>query len=250
VSRLRKEPRLRTADKIPPPYPLNDFPKQFGLEVGRQVIYILATKPTPSLEGEEWEEIFAHAIGAEWKPSNVGLDDIVLDNCAWGAKTVYNSRPWTCTNVRLISGRNSPVFSYGGTVSTDHDPVEVGRQVVDIWNARVDSVRAKYKHVRTVVLIKSPDLLKLSVFEFETIRYAPELYDWTWNNRGNLEGHRDGKHYFTWQPHGSQFTIKEYPPKQRLCIELKPPGKIPQDTLLRAIGFDESWVKIHTKEQT
>jgi hypothetical protein len=50
----------------------------------------LATKGRPSLEGEEWEKIFASSIGAEWKPSNIGLDDVVLGNTAWGAKTVKN----------------------------------------------------------------------------------------------------------------------------------------------------------------
>ena len=30
-------------------------------------------------------------VGAEWKPSNVGLDDVVLDNCCWGAKTVFGA---------------------------------------------------------------------------------------------------------------------------------------------------------------
>ncbi len=239
-----KYPRLRTADKVPPPYPLGKFPPNFGIEIGKRIIYILATKSSAALEGPEWEEIFAHSIGATWKPSNIGLDDIVMGNCAWGAKTVQNSKPWTCKRVRLISGRNSPVFSYGETISTEHPPDRVGDQVVNIWNARVESIRSKFPHVRTVVLIKGPGLLTLSVFEFETVRYNPSLYEWRWNENGNLEGWRDGKKKFTWQPHGSQFTIIEEVPDSRLKIRVRDPGKVPQDNLLEAIGFDDSWIEV------
>jgi len=108
-----REPKLRYAAKIQPPYPLNKFPSDFALKVGKQVIYLIYAKSTPSLEGGEWENVFAKAIGAEWKPSNVGLDDVILGNCAWGAKTVKNANPWKAKYVRLISGRNSPVYSYG-----------------------------------------------------------------------------------------------------------------------------------------
>lgn len=50
-----KSPRLRTVDKIKPPYSLNKFPASFGKRLGKEVIYLIATKSTPSLEGSEWE---------------------------------------------------------------------------------------------------------------------------------------------------------------------------------------------------
>ena len=88
--------------------------------------------------------------------------------------------------VRLISGRNSPVYSYGGTIDTSADPNEIGEQVLEIWNERVSAIREKYKHLRTVVLVKSDDLSQVAVFEFDTIRYDSELFDFEWNKRGNL----------------------------------------------------------------
>lgn len=239
-----RRPRLRTADKVPPPYPLGRFPANFGLRVGKQIIYLIATKSNPTILGGEWEEVFARAIDAEWVPSNIGLDDVVKDNCAWGAKTVTNRNPWTCGHVRLISGRNSPVYSYGDEISTEAEPTEVGRQVVEIWNARVESIRAKHRHLRTIVLIKGPGLLTLSIFEVETIRYEPDLYTWSWNERGNLEGHRDGQHHFTWQPHGSQFTIIQRVPDNRLKLQLQQPGRISETEYLHAIGYDDSWVRV------
>ena len=86
-------PRLRTVEKYKPPYPLNEFPKRFALDLGRETVYLLASRgDTARIEGSDWEEIFARLIGAQWKPSNVGLDDVVLEQTAWGAKSVKNRR--------------------------------------------------------------------------------------------------------------------------------------------------------------
>ncbi len=240
----KKSPKLRSADKVPPPYPLGKFPNTFALEVGKQVIYNVATKNKSSIEGPEWEYIFANAIGADWKPSSIGLDDIVLDNCAWSAKSVKASNPWKAKTVRLISGRNSPTFSYDSPVVRESDPYVVGEQILEIWNYRVESLQQKYRHLRTVVLIKSQDLLKLTVFEIETVRYVPNLYDWHWNKNNNLEGYRNGVHHFTWQPHGSQFTIKEPVPEQKLCLALKQPKHVNVEDFLKVMGFDNTWVRV------
>lgn len=76
----------------------------------------------------------------------------------------------------MISGRNSPTYSYGVDSITSENPDEIGRLVLDIWNERVSAVRQIYKFVRTVVLVKSKDYSDYLVFEFDTIRYDPELY--------------------------------------------------------------------------
>ena len=75
---MAQSPKLRTVEKYRPPYPLNRFPNGFALNLGKEVIYILASRGTPRLEGTDWEEIFARLVGAKWLPSNVGLDDIIL----------------------------------------------------------------------------------------------------------------------------------------------------------------------------
>lgn len=237
-------PKLRNVEKIPPPYPLNSFPKDLALKIGEQVIYILATKPTPVLEGAEWEQIFAEAIGADWKPSNIGLDDIILKNCAWGAKTIKSSRPWTQSSVRLISGRNSPSFSYGKTIDTKHEPNSVGTDILEIWNKRVEGIRSRFAHARTVVLIKSDDLLNLTIFESDLIRYDKNQATWKWNKNNNLEGFINNHHIFTWQPHGSQFTIIEKVPEKKLKLKLKPPEKIDKHEFMQKIGFNHSWIEI------
>lgn len=243
----RKYPRLRTVDKVKPPYLLNEFPKNFGYKLAREIVYLLATKGNPSLEGKEWEEIFAICIQAEWKPSNIGLDDVVLESCAWGAKTVIG-KPSTQKIVRLITGRNSPIYSFGENTIANVDPNHLGKQILEIWNERVSAVRKLYKHVRTVVLIKSSDLAEVAIFEFDTIRYDPEVYVWKWNKNSNLEGFdRNEEHQFTWQPHGSQFTVLEHVPEDCLIVTTKIPPKIDKVATLKEIGFNENWIVVRRR---
>jgi hypothetical protein len=122
----------------------------------------------------------------------------------------------------------------------------VGAMVLGIWNERVAAIRAKYQHLRTVVLVKSEDLLEVSVFEFDTVLYEPTAYAWRWNKQHNLEGlDKAGKeHHFTWQPHGAQFTIIEEVPAHRLALRLKQPPAMEPDAVLATLGFDPSWVQV------
>ena len=245
----KKTPKLRTVNKSLPPFLLNDFPKDFPFLLGKELVYLLASKGKPVLEGPEWEAIFASCIGAEWKPSNVGLDDVIMGNTAWGAKTVKSAKPSTQKKIRLISGRNSIVYSFGGKIDTSADPNIIGEQVLDIWNGRVSAVREKFQNLRTVVLVKSNDLTEVVVFEFETIRYDPELFVWKWNKNSNLIGIEKStdEHLFTWQPHGSQFTINETVPEKAIIIKIKSPKALNKEKVLTTLGFDKSWVTIRLK---
>lgn len=77
-----KKPKLRRVQKYSPPYVLNRFPPTFALNLGKEIVYLLASKGKPVLEGSDWEEIFANCIDASWRPSNIGLDDVVKHQCA------------------------------------------------------------------------------------------------------------------------------------------------------------------------
>jgi hypothetical protein len=241
-----RKPRIRNADKTPGPYPLSHFPSGFASALGREVVYLLATRPAPTIEGQDWEQIFARLLDARWKPSNVGLDDVVLETTAWGAKTIKQDNPYVAKRIRLICGRNSPNYSFEEPNSTQLDPDVVGSMVLEIWNARVSAIRAKYENVRTVVLLKSDDLLELTMFEYETVMFPPDEYRWEWNKRKNLEGYSRStdQHKFTWQPHGSQFTVVEDVPKKKLSIRIKQPPLLPPHQVLEMVGFDDSWVEV------
>ncbi len=113
-------------------------------------------------------------------------------------------------------------------------------------NERVAAIRRLYQHLRAVVLVKSNDLLELAVFEFETVLYPTVQFWWQWNENNNLEGFSKDtdNHIFTWQPHGSQFTIIEKVPANRLAIKIKQPPHQNRDSVLKSIDFDESWVEV------
>lgn len=242
-----RDPKLRTVNKSVPPFNLNDFPAKFPLSIGEQLIYILATRGAANIEGEEWEQIFAIAIGAQWKPSNVGLDDIVLGNTAWGAKSVLHKKPSTAKAIRLISGRNDLINSYDYNVQPGLLPDEHGNLVLGIWNERVSKIKEDYKHLRTTVLIRSKDLQECVVYETPTIRYEPELYYWKWNKKEkNLYGYRksDDKQKFTWQSGGQQFTIFETVPDEKIIIRVDKPEVVPKEFVLNHVGFDERWIHI------
>ena len=245
----KQSPKLRTVNKSVSAFPLNEFPKDFPFLLGKELIYLLASKGKSELEGSDWESIFASCIGADWKPSNVGLDDVIIGNTAWGAKTVKAIKPSTQKKVRLISGRNSPIYSFGERIDTKANPNTVGSLILDIWNERVSAIREKFKHLRTIVLIKSSDLSEVVVFEFETIRYDNELFKWEWNKNNNLVGSKkkSGEHRFTWQPHGSQFTILEDVPETSLVINIKQPKTLDKEKILTALGFDKSWITVTHK---
>tara|TARA_B110000037_G_scaffold220233_2_gene287339 strand:- start:43328 stop:43573 length:246 start_codon:yes stop_codon:yes gene_type:complete len=72
---------------------------------------------------------------------------------------------------------------------------------------------------------KSNDLSQVAVCEFDTVRYDSDLYEFIWNKNGNLEGYEKGAVHksvnkrFTWQPHGSQFTITEIVPEKTLILK-------------------------------
>jgi len=224
---------------------LNKFPAHFAVRLGRELVFLLATRQSPRLEGQDWEEIFSRLIGADWENSNVGLDDVRLEQCAWGCKTVKVKIPSAAKTVRLISGRNSPIFSFGDGDILNQEPSLLGEKVLAIWNERVSAIKKNFKYLRTVVLVKSEDLLEVAVFELETIRFEPERISWEWNKSKNLEGFDENRrHRFTWQPHGSQFTIIEKVPEDRLALKIEKPPLLDRDRLLDAIGFDNSWLKV------
>lgn len=89
------------------------------------------------------------------------------------------------------------------------------------------------------------------MFEFDTVRYDYELYTWKWNKNNNLEGieKRTGEHRFTWQPHGSQFTIIEEVPSNSIIIRVKQPTTLDKEQILKALGFDNSWITVTQKNE-
>lgn len=162
---------------------------------------------------------------------------------AWSLKTVKNTSPFTSKTIRLISGRCSPDYSYGIT-DPHKDIQQTGRAVLGIWNERINIAQDQYTDVRTMILVRSNDLKQFVLFEEENHRFATNDYVWEVNANGNLIGidKRTKEHRFTWQPHGSQFTIHTAVPAHCVRFELKHPERITPEGVLANLCFDETWV--------
>ena len=56
-------PKLRSVEKYQPEYPLGQFPKGFAIALGREIVYLLATRDIPKIEGEDWRRFSPDALG-------------------------------------------------------------------------------------------------------------------------------------------------------------------------------------------
>lgn len=241
-----KHPKLRDSKKLQTyePYPVNEIPDDLIVKLGGSIIYLLYIG-RKDISGSDWGDAFAEAIGGSHLDSPVGIADVVLDKMAWSMKTVKNDNPFNTKTVRLISGRCSPDYSYGIT-DPHKDIQETGRAVLGIWNERVNLARDNYNPVRTSVLVRSKDLLSFVLFEEENHRYRTSDYVWEVNNNGNLIGKKieTGEICFTWQPHGSQFTIHTHVPENAAKFTIRCPPILAKKDILRVINFDKDWIEI------
>ena len=239
--KLRDSKRLLTHEL----YPINEIPENVIRKLGRQLVYLLCIG-RKDLTGDDWGNVFAEAIGGVHLQSPVGIADVVYDKMAWSMKTVKKDNPHSSNfSIRLISGRCSPDYSYG--ISDPHEDIQkTGRAVLNIWNERVNIAQDYYNPLRTSILVRSNDLLSYTLFEEENHRYAASNYSWEENKNGNLIG-RDidtGEIRFTWQPHGSQFTIHTKVPSNAVKFKIKQPPMLDMEKTLNQINYDDDWVEI------
>ncbi len=238
--RLRDGKRLQTSE----PYPINEIPSEIIVKLGAHLVYLLYVG-RKDISGSDWGDAFSDAIGGVHLDSPVGIADVVLGKMAWSMKTVKNANPFNAKTVRLISGRCSPDYSYGIT-DPHKDIQETGRAVLGIWNERINLAHDNYNPVRTSVLVRSNDLLSYTLFEEDNHRFRTSDYIWEVNSNGNLIGKHieTGVICFTWQPHGSQFTIHTHVPENAVKFTIKRPPILKKEDILEVIDFDESWVEI------
>lgn len=225
-------------------YPLGQIPDLVINRIGKKITFLFAVG-REDLDGEDWGDAFAYGIEGEHFNRPIGLADVALGTMAWTVKSVKNENPHAVKKVRVISGRCSPDYSYG--ISNPHDNVnETGRAVLNIWNERVNIAKENYEPLRSLLLIRNPQKLEFTLFEHEVNRYVISDYTWKTNANGVLEGYHatSQKHMFTWQPHGSQFTVIYEIPKTCKKFRLKKPPSLGFEPTLQSIGYTDDWVEI------
>lgn len=237
--------RLRgNAPRRSSPYPLGEIPHSVIFNIGRKVVHNLAVGVV-NIAGNDFGDMFAAAIGGKHRSSPLGIADVEWEECAWSIKTIQASKPFQLSTARLISGRNSPVYS-----QRINDPFadlqQTGKAILEIWNERVNEAYEKYRDLRVVLLVRNVSKREFLLTEHEAHRYQPTDYVWELNRQRNLVGKEvsTGKHVFTWQPHGSQFTVlHSIPGSARKFKIVREPVVIDEQKVLDSIGFDESWIE-------
>lgn len=240
-----KPPRLRgNQEGRESLYPLGEFPESVIISIGRSIVHRIAVGHA-NIEGNDFAGIFAKAISGEHYDQPLGITDVWWNNCSWSVKTVQANRPFTVTSVRLISGRNSPDYSYG--IKDAHaDLQQTGSAVLGIWNERVSQSLNQYDDLRVVVFVRNMGTLQFAIFEYEAGQYIAGDYEWKINKTGNLEGfdRSTGEHCFTWQFHGSQFTVLKHIPASVYKFRIKKnPGMIEEQHVLALVQFKEDWIE-------
>ena len=215
-----------------------------AIRLARQFVHRLAVG-NANITGDDFGEIFATAISGNHFHRPIGVTDVTWNGCSWSVKTIQSVRPFEQVTVRLISGRNSPVYSYGITDPFE-DLARTGEAVLNVWNERVNQSLNDYDDLRVVVLVRNMDLLEFSLFEYEAGRYNPRDYEWRLNRNRNMEGYEVnvGEHRFTWQPHGSQFTVvKRIPGSAYKFRIIRHPGLLEPQHVLSLVRFGDEWVE-------
>lgn len=238
--RLRDNQNLKSFEL----YPLGILPDGCIYSIGKWLAYYFAVGKN-DISGEDWGDIFAKGIDGEHLGSPLGLADVIYEGMAWSVKSVKNDNPHKCKHIRVISGRCSPDYSYN--ITNPHEDIDkTGIAVLNIWNERVNVAKDKYEPLRSTILIRNPNTLDFTIFENEVFRFNTQNYKWKVNTRGNLEGFdiTTKKHIFTWQPHGSQFTILYDVPLSAKKFHIKRPPVLDFHKTMEQIGFDKSWIKI------
>jgi hypothetical protein len=242
---MRDETKLKgKAKRRSGPYPLGEIPASVALAIGRKIAHRVAVG-NANIDGNDFGGIFASAIGGMHRNKPLGIADVLLNGCAWSVKTVQSRAPFKQKRVRVISGRNSPIYSLG--ISDPYADIRAtGRAVLKVWNARVDEAFKQFEDLRILIMVRSMARLHFTLFEKEAIRFVPADYRWERNKKGNLEGYdaRTNEHFFTWQPSGSQFTIFHHVPASAYNFRFtKRPGLVEESVILDLIKFEDSWIE-------
>lgn len=106
---------------------------------------------------------------------------------------------------------------------------------------------AEHDDVRIAVLVRNLETREFVLFEEAATRFVPDDYEWGFNARNNLEGHDKvtGTHRFTWQPHGSQFTIvRAMPASARQFIIGPNIPLVEPSAILAHVNYRDDWIRI------
>ena len=244
------DPRLKGASGASRgPWPVGAIPDSVLYALGRGIVHWQAVGNS-DITGDKFSDMFAEAVGGEHLAKPLGLGDVVSDGTAWSLKTVKKRNVRQSAVDRFISGRNSPDFSLG-VADPRKDPEATGRDVLAIWNSRLNASLDEFNELRLACLIRDHQLRDFCLFEQPLTQFPVGDYTWRFEAlmkgaNENLQGYElaTGEHRFTWQPHGGQFTVKRpRPGSSRYFRIVKNVPLHTKESVLKWIGYRDSWIE-------
>lgn len=225
------------------PYPINEFPNAVVEYICKGIVHLKAVGHA-DMTGDQFSRIFSDAVSGYSFGKPVGIADVAWNGCCWSVKTVQQKRPHETRSIRLISGRNSPVYS-SGINDPFHDIQATGQSVLDIYNDRIHKARWDHDDLRLLVLIRNMNAQEYSLFERPIAPLVVNNYHWKVNSNNNLCGYEGKQQVFTWQPHGSQFTIHEAVPSSATKFRIvREPRMLEMSHVLELVQFNSDWIEI------
>lgn len=243
---MSNNPRLRGSSGAQQgPWPTGQIPDCVLYAIGKHLVHGYAIGRN-DLSGGDFGDIFATAINGTHYDSPIGLTDVALNDSGWSIKTVKSAKPFQQSKIRLISGRNSPDYSFG--ISDPRADIQkTGDAVLAIWNSRLNASRQTHADLRTLVLIRNMESKEFVLFEDEARQYVTGDYAWKLNENDNIQGHRvsDDRHCFTWQFHGSQFTVVRDVPGSARCFKIdRNVPLITKEDIWNVINYQQNWIQL------
>ncbi len=207
----------------------------FAQELGKDLTFLLATRGKLELDNEEWARMLERAARTE--SSNRAVLRRARCFRVWHP---FETRHVSLTNTLKLSAEFHELLRNG-----ESDSNKFGAMILDAWNKSL-SVARGFDEERFSVLFAGMNSSCAAFFEIPIISYEPSEYDWDWNEDDGLDGYVKGTccQRFTWQPHGSQFTITTVIPDNRLKLRIRQPPRLDREEVLTQLRFDPSWVEI------
>ena len=150
-------PKLRDNQLASWPYKITAIPQSHIFAFAEEITQS-AYLGKSDIQGDEWGDMFARAINGAYLASPVGHVDVTKGKLAWSVKTIKDKNPHKKRTIRIISGRNSPDYSFG--IKNVHDDInKTGAAVLSIWNERVNLSINSYKIIPRLSILRPDPLL-------------------------------------------------------------------------------------------
>ena len=183
------------------PYLIGEFSHKVIESICKPIVHLKAVGHA-DMCGNQFSQILSDSIEGQSYRKPLGIAEISWNGCCWSVKTVQHKDSHNARQLRLISGRNSSVYSSG--IDNPFDNVqETGDSVLNIYNDRINKAKWNYDDCRMLVLVWQMGLQEFTIFERSIVPFIAKDYKWTVNKNGNFTGFLEDFHAFTWQPHGS-----------------------------------------------